>query len=76
MSPALQATYIAAAAYKAWATPRVDLLIQYLYRDEPGLDRWQSGLETTAGRPRPAMGAVMAPLAEVARGRGADDALG
>ena len=42
--PALQASYIAAAAYKAWATPRVDLLIQYLYRDEPGLDRWQSGL--------------------------------
>ena len=67
VSPALQATYIAAAAYKAWATPRVDLLIQYLYRDEPGLDRWQSGLETTVGRPRAAMGAFMAPLAEVSR---------
>ena len=35
VAPALQASYIAAAAYKAWATPRVDLLIQYLYRDEP-----------------------------------------
>ena len=69
VSPAKQATYIAAAAYKAWATPRVDLLIQYLYRDEPGLDRWQSGLETTAGRPRPALGAVMAPLAEVSRAK-------
>ena len=67
VSPALQASYIAAAAYKAWATPRVDLLIQYLYRDEPGLDRWQSGLETTAGRSRPAMGAVEAPLAQVSR---------
>ena len=76
VSPAKQATYIAAAAYKAWATPRVDLLIQYLYRDEPGLDRWQSGLETTAGRPRPALGAVMAPLAEVSRAGGTDDDLG
>ena len=32
---AVQATYVAAAAYRAWLTPRVDLLIQYLYRDEP-----------------------------------------
>ena len=56
VAPAVQASYIAAAAYKAWATPRVDLLIQYLYRDEPGLDRWQSGLETTAGTPKPALG--------------------
>ena len=45
----MQASYIAAAAYKAWATPRVDLLIQYLYRDEPTTDRWQSGLVSAAG---------------------------
>ena len=45
VAPAVQASYIAAAAYKAWATPRVDLLIQYLYRDEPTTDRWQSGLD-------------------------------
>ena len=51
VAPALQASYIAAAAYRAWATPRVDLLIQYLYRDEPGLDRWQSGLETIGRAP-------------------------
>ena len=38
VSPALQASYIAACRLQAaWATPRVDLLIQYLYRDEPGL---------------------------------------
>jgi hypothetical protein len=65
--PAVQASYIAAAAYKAWATPRVDLLIQYLYRDEPGADRWQSGLVTVAGRPKPALGGFVAPLAEVRR---------
>ena len=62
-----QATYVAAAAYRAWLTPRVDLLIQYLYRDEPGTDRWQSGLETRAGLDKPAMAAVPRPLAEVAR---------
>jgi len=63
----VQASYIAAAAYVAWATPRVDVLIQYLYRDEPGLGNWQSGLETTAGRRKPAMAAVAAPLALVKR---------
>jgi len=65
--PAMQASYIAAAAYLAWATPRVDLLIQYLYRDEPGLGSWQSGLETTTGKRKPAMAAVEAPLAQVKR---------
>ena len=65
--PATQATYVAAAAYRAWLTPRVDLLIQYLYRDEPGTDRWQSGLETRAGVAKPAMAAVAEPLAQVAR---------
>ena len=67
VSPVLQASYIAGAAYAAWSTPRVDLLIQYLYRDEPGLGRWQSGLETAAGSVKPAMAAVAAPLAQVSR---------
>lgn len=65
--PATQATYIAAAAYRAWLTPRVDLLVQYLYRDEPGTDRWQSGLETRAGAAKPAMAAMAEPLAQVGR---------
>ena len=64
---AVQATYVAAAAYRAWLTPRVDLLIQYLYRDEPGTDRWQSGLETRAGVTKLAMAAFAVPLAQVAR---------
>lgn len=68
VAPAVQASYIAAAAYIAWATPRVDLIIQYLYRDEPTTDRWQSGLETSTGRPKPAaMGAIVAPLAQMMR---------
>jgi hypothetical protein len=67
VAPALQASYIAGAAYKAWATPRVDLLIQYLYRDEPTTDRWQSGLVSTRGSTKLAMGGFEAPLAQVSR---------
>jgi len=63
----VQATYVAAAAYRAWLTPRVDLLVQYLYRDEPGTDRWQSGLETRAGVAKLALAAFVEPLAQVSR---------
>ena len=72
VAPALQASYIAAAAYKAWATPRVDLLIQYLYRDEPTADRWQSGLVSAGGATKLAIGGFEAPLAQVSR-KGVDD---
>jgi hypothetical protein len=67
VAPAVQASYIAAAAYTAWATPRVDLLIQYLYRDEPATDRWQSGLVSAAGTTKLAIGGFEAPLAQVGR---------
>jgi hypothetical protein len=43
------------------------MLVQYLYRDEPALDRWQSGLETVKGVVKPAMAAFRAPLAQVSR---------
>ena len=33
-----------------YAAPKVDMLIHYLYRDEPDLARWQSGLETVRRR--------------------------
>jgi hypothetical protein len=67
VTPAMQASYIAAAAYKAWATPRVDLLIQYLYRDEPSTDRWQSGLVAVGGATKLAIGGFEAPLAQASR---------
>ena len=67
VAPAVQASYIAAAAYKAWATPRVDLLIQYLYRDEPTTDRWQSGLVSAGGATKLALGGFEAPLAQMSR---------
>ena len=53
--------------WKVYMAPKVDLLIHYLYRDEPDLGRWQSGLETTDGRVKPARAATMLPLAQLSR---------
>jgi hypothetical protein len=67
VTPALQARYIAEGAYAAYRAPRVDLLIHFLYRDEPTLARFQSGLVTIGNVPRPALAAFELPLAETAR---------
>jgi hypothetical protein len=67
VSPALQARYESEGAYVAYRTPRVDLLIQFLYRDEPNLARFQSGLVTLGDTPKPAYAAFEAPLAETMR---------
>jgi hypothetical protein len=65
-----QAKFVADAARRVHAAPKVEMLIHYLYRDEPDLGRWQSGLETVDGRPKPALVATMLPLAQTSR-RGA-----
>ena len=62
-----QARFVAEAARRVHAAPKVDMLIHYLYRDEPDLARWQSGLETIDGRPKLALLATMLPLAQVSR---------
>jgi hypothetical protein len=62
-----QARYIGEAARRVYGAPKVDLLIHYLYRDEPDLERWQSGLETIKGKEKPAYTATMLPLAQVSR---------
>jgi hypothetical protein len=67
VSWALQARYIGEAARRVFSAPKVDMLIQYLYRDEPDIARWQSGLETVSGRPKPSLAAMMLPLAQVSR---------
>lgn len=74
VSPALQARYLAEGAYAAYRTPRVDLLIHFLYRDEPDLARFQSGLVTLGNKVKPALAAYELPLAQIAR-RGATVAL-
>src|SRR5439155_16837592 len=67
VSPEKQARYIGEGDYVAYRTPRVDLLIHFLYQDEPNLVRFQSGLVTLAGRAKPALAAFQLPLAETRR---------
>jgi hypothetical protein len=67
VSRRLQAQYIGAAARRVYRARQVDMLIQFLYQDEPQLERFQSGLVTFAGRPKPALYAFRFPLARVAR---------
>ena len=62
-----QARYLSEAALRAFAAPRVDLLIQYLVEDEPSAARWQSGVFTSADRAKPALQAFRFPLAEQTR---------
>jgi hypothetical protein len=63
----LQAKYVGEAARRVYTAPKVDMLIHYLYRDEPDIARWQSGLETVSGKPKPALHATMFPLAQIGR---------
>jgi hypothetical protein len=70
VSPSLQARYLAEAALRAYRHPRVDMLIQFLVRDEEFVGRWQSGLFTFANDAKLAAAAFLLPLAQLSR-RGA-----
>ncbi len=67
VSPSDQARYVGEAARRVYFAPKVDMLIHYLYRDEPEISRFQSGLETVRGAAKPALTATMLPLAQVSR---------
>jgi hypothetical protein len=71
VTPARQARLVGESALRAFKAPRVDMLIHYLVRDEPQLDRWQSGLYTFAMRPKPAVAGFTLPLAVAGRSGGA-----
>jgi hypothetical protein len=62
-----QARLQAEAAYRAYITPRVDMLIHYLYRDEPTPERFQSGLVNLDNKPKLAYAAFQLPLVQTAR---------
>jgi hypothetical protein len=62
VSPALQAKYLSEAALRAYLAPRVDMLVDYLVRDEPDLSRWQSGMITITGVQKPSYQAFQVPL--------------
>lgn len=67
VSAETQARFVSEAARRVFAAPRVEMLIHYLYRDEPDLARWQSGLETVDGEAKLALKATMLPFTQVTR---------
>jgi hypothetical protein len=54
VSWAKQALYMKQAYAIARANPRIDMMLWFLVRDEPSIGGWQSGLETVAGKHKPA----------------------
>ena len=62
-----QATLLSFAALRAWRLPRVTMLIQYLYRDELELSRFQSGLVFANDRPKPSLQGFKLPFAQMQR---------
>jgi hypothetical protein len=58
-----QARYLGIAARKAVRSPRVDMLVFYLYRDDTALGGFQSGLERADGTPKPALAAFRRAMA-------------
>ncbi len=67
VSPALQARYVGEAAHRVFKARNVDMLVHYLYRDEPDVGGWQSGLLTVRGGAKPARRAFMVAAAQAYR---------
>src|SRR5690348_6259303 len=67
VSNTLQARYVGEAALRAYLSPRVDLLIHFLVRDEPNAARWTSGFYTSRGKVKPSFNAFALPFAQVSR---------
>jgi hypothetical protein len=67
VTPRKQATLLSLAAMRAWRLPRVAMLIQYLYRDEPQLSRFQTGLVYIDDVPKPSLNGFRLPFAEMKR---------
>jgi hypothetical protein len=67
VSNTLQAKYVGEAALRAYLSPRVDMLIHFLVRDEPNALRWTSGFYTSRGKVKPSFAAYALPFAQVSR---------
>jgi hypothetical protein len=67
LPPKRQATMLSLAAMRAWRLSRVTMLIQYLYRDEPVLSRFQTGLVFTNNQLKPSLQSFKLPFAEMRR---------
>jgi hypothetical protein len=55
VSPALQNRYLQQSAYIAWATPRIKMYSQYLWRDDGVDSGFQTGLHYVNGTPKRAL---------------------
>jgi hypothetical protein len=64
VSRAKQAAFLAQAALRAYQLPRVDMLIQYMVRDDGEPGGWQSGLFTVSGSAKPSYVAFRFPTVE------------
>ncbi|MDX6697428.1 MAG: hypothetical protein QOE65_825 [Solirubrobacteraceae bacterium] len=70
VSPALQSRYLQQSAYIAWATPRIKLHSQYLWRDDGAVSGFQTGLFFTNGSPKPSLSTFPHPFwIDTKRGR-------
>ncbi|MDX6438283.1 MAG: hypothetical protein QOF45_866 [Gaiellaceae bacterium] len=67
VSKTLQARYVGEAAHRAFSARNVDMLIHYLYQDEPDIGRWQSGYVAAGGSVKLSYRAAQLPLAQVSR---------
>ena len=65
--PKKQATLLTLAALRAWRLPRVTILIQYLYRDESVVSRFQTGLVYANDHPKPSLQGFRLPFAQMRR---------
>jgi Glycosyl hydrolase catalytic core len=57
VSWAKQAAYLTESFAVARRNPRIDMMLWFLLKDEPGLGGWQSGLMTIGGKKKPAFAA-------------------
>ena len=57
VSYARQAAYLKQSFAIARANPRIDMMLWFLLRDEPGAGGWQSGLMTLGGKRKPSFAA-------------------
>ena len=62
-----QSRFIGEAAWRVFKAKNVEMLIHYLYKDEPDVGRWQSGLVTVSGKAKPARAGFMVAAAQAYR---------
>ena len=62
-----QALFVGQAALRAYLAPKVDMLVQFLVQDEAISGRWQSGVLTVGGTPKPSYKALELPFAVESR---------